>query len=118
MAKTKTAKNTVTAFRNGVKKEFTSEQWNSMKKNKSTYGWKLKSDLPEEVLKKDSIIESSKIEQLTQENEALKEQNSLLEKRIESLVKQNMDLEAKLSNSAPDSSSKDLEPDTKSTAKK
>lgn len=109
MAKTKTAKNTVTAYRNGVKKEFTLEQWNSMKKNNSTYGWKLKSDLPEEILQKDSKIEASKLEQLSKENESLKEENAALKE-------ENAALTAKLTSTNTEAV-EDKKSETKTTGK-
>jgi|SRR5690554_4066317 len=75
----KKQKNTVSITRGSVSKEIIKAQWDAMKSSNSTYGWKLSSDLSEDVLKKDKQLEGSKINELeakladfSKENEALK----------------------------------------------
>lgn len=75
----KKTKDTITIKRNGNTKEVSKSQWDAMKKNGATYGWKLSSDLSDEVIQKEKGIEASKITELegtvktlTDENETLK----------------------------------------------
>lgn len=71
MAKQKKAE-TVSIKRNNVTKDIPKAQWDAMVKSKSTYGWKLASDLSDEVLEKDKQIENSKIGDLENEVKDLK----------------------------------------------
>ncbi len=90
MAKSKTK--TVKASRSGVEKEFSQDQWNSMKENNALYGWRLKSDLPDDVVDKDKELENTEIKKLqkqvddlTKENGTLKTSNTDLQKQVDAI---------------------------------
>jgi len=79
---------TVQISRNGVKRDISTAQWEAMKKSNSTYGWKLASDLSDEIISKEKDIEASKIAELEAINKSLEEQNnSLKELGIEQVEK-------------------------------
>lgn len=58
--------------RNKITKEIPKSQWDAMVKSKQTYGWKLASDLSDDVLKKEKEIEDTKIGDLENEVKDLK----------------------------------------------
>lgn len=112
MAKTK---DTVVIKKNGVEKTIATAQWNAMKANNSTYGWRLASDLPDDVKDVDKKLETSKIAELetnvktlTEENTKLKEEVIALELSVKNKDLKIAELEAKVV---------ELTPKTKANAK-
>lgn len=75
-------KNTVSIKRGGITKEISKVLWDQMKSTKSTYGWKLASDLSDEILNKDKQLEDSKISELEGKLKEASEKNETLSSEV------------------------------------
>lgn len=82
MAKTKEESDSVKIKRGSQSKTVSRTQWNSMKANKATYGWIAASEIPADVKSKEQELESTQIQALKKQNEALEAENATLREKL------------------------------------
>ncbi|MGG5486263.1 hypothetical protein [Gaetbulibacter sp. PBL-D1] len=96
----KKTKDIVKISKNGKTKEVPKSQWEAMVKSKSTYGWRLASDLDKEVLNKDKQLEQTKITELEGKVKELGEENTSLKSQIQEKDTKITELEGKIKEQA------------------